>query len=125
MSAAKTGRVRRGSEQRSPEKKNQKNSPEGHDNNKGDANGFQEETAHSCPDHNQWRTEFEVEVLVADKLTLSLHASPLESPASPARLQASTTASSQETFEQLLSSVEDGSRRRKAARPAIKWSSSF
>lgn len=69
------------------------------DNNKGDANGFQEETAHSCPDHNQWRAKFEVEVLVADNLTVSLHASTPESPASPARLQTSTMASSQEMFE--------------------------
>lgn len=81
-------------------KKKQPSSPEGQDNNKGDANGFQEETAHSCPDHNQWHTKFEVEVLVADNLTLALHASPLESPASPAWLPTSIMASSQEMAEQ-------------------------
>lgn len=67
--------------------KKQPSSPEGQGNNKGDANRFQEEAAHSCPDHNQWRTNFEVEVVMADDLAGSLHASPLASPDSAERLK--------------------------------------
>lgn len=60
--------------------KKRPSSPEGQGNNKGDANRFQEEAAHSRPDHNQWRTNFEVEVVTADDLARSPHAPSLASP---------------------------------------------